>query len=400
MVNGVGTLVGDSNGVYRTDEAGEIRITGLIPGKSVVVTETRAPSGFILDTQSQTAQIKEGVTVSLTFKNQPKGAIIVQKRDSATGQPLSGAEFRVTTAAGCEVGLDGVIGSSTLTQNGIFTTDAQGEIRISNLAPGAYVLNEIKAPNGYVIDTPSTNVVVGNGGDTQTVIVKNSRAGTLLIEKKDSLTNKPLKGVTFKVTTAAGEFVPDESGRISSNGLYNTDANGQIKISGVVGTLVVTEVKTLPGYVIDEASRSQTVVVCPNDTQTLTFYNTPGTTLVIQKFIVGTDNEPLKGVKFLVTDDNGSPVGSSNGEYVTDANGRITINDLTPGSTITAREVQTVEGYVLDGSPKSIKIKEGEVQTLTFTNRKAGTLVILKKDSMSGALIPGAQFQLTYATTV
>ena len=392
-----GTLVGDSNGVYRTDEAGEIRITGLIPGKSVIVTETRAPSGFILDTQSQTAQIKEGVTVSLTFKNQPKGAIIVQKRDSATGQPLSGAEFRVTTAAGCEVGLDGVIGSSTLTQNGIFTTDAQGEIRISNLAPGAYVLNEIKAPNGYVIDTPSTNVVIGSGGDTQTVIVKNSRAGTLLIEKKDSLTNKPLKGVTFKVTTAAGEFVPDESGRISSNGLYNTDANGQIKISGVVGTLVVTEVKTLPGYVIDEASRSQTVVVYPNDTQKLTFYNTPGTTLVIQKFIAGTDNEPLKGVKFLVTDDNGSPVGPSNGEYVTDANGRITINDLTPGSTVTAREVQTVEGYVLDGSPKSIKIKEGEVQTLTFTNRKAGTLVILKKDSVSGALIPGAQFQLTYA---
>ena len=127
-----GTLIGDSNGVYRTDENGEIRIPGLKPGKSVVVTETRAPDGFILDTQSQTVQIKEGRTVSLTFKNQPKGALIIQKRDSATGQPLPGAEFRVTTAAGCEVGLDGVIGDSTLTQNGIFTTDAQGEIKITN----------------------------------------------------------------------------------------------------------------------------------------------------------------------------------------------------------------------------------------------------------------------------
>nr|WP_322203356.1 SpaA isopeptide-forming pilin-related protein [Acutalibacter sp. M00204] len=106
-------------------------MTGLTPGKSVVVTETRAPAGFILDTQSQTVQIKEGRTVSLTFKNQPRGAIIIQKRDSATGQPLPGAEFRVTTAAGCEVGLDGVIGTSTLTQNGIFTTDAQGEIKIT-----------------------------------------------------------------------------------------------------------------------------------------------------------------------------------------------------------------------------------------------------------------------------
>ena len=97
-------------------------------------------------------QIKEGRTVTLTFKNQPRGKLIIQKRDSATGLPLSGAEFRVTTAAGCEVGLDGVIGTSSLTQNGIFTTDAQGEIRITNLAPGAYVLTEIKAPDGYVMD--------------------------------------------------------------------------------------------------------------------------------------------------------------------------------------------------------------------------------------------------------
>ena len=68
-----GTLIGDSNGIYRTDENGEIRIEGLKPGKSVIVTETKAPDGFIIDTQSQTIQIKEGRTVSLTFKNQPKG---------------------------------------------------------------------------------------------------------------------------------------------------------------------------------------------------------------------------------------------------------------------------------------------------------------------------------------
>ena len=118
-----GTLIGDGNGIYRTDENGEIRIEGLKPGKSVVVTETRAPAGFILDTQSQTIQVKEGRTVSLTFKNQPKGQIIVQKRDSDTGAPLPGAQFRITTAAGCEVGLDGVIGTSTLTQNGIVRPD-------------------------------------------------------------------------------------------------------------------------------------------------------------------------------------------------------------------------------------------------------------------------------------
>ena len=388
-----GTLIGDSNGIFRTDEHGEIRVPGLKPGKSVIVTETKAPDGYLIDTQSQTVQIKEGRTVSLTFKNQPKGKLIIQKRDSATGQPLPGAEFRVTTAAGCEVGLDGVIGSSTLTQNGIFTTDGQGEITITNLAPGAYVLTEIKAPTGYVMDRASTNVVIGKNGDTQTVIVKNSKAGTLVIDKRDSLTGKPLQGVTFKVTTSTGAFVPAENGQISSNGLYFTDKDGKITIHGVVGTLVVTETATIPGYTIDEASRTQTVVVNPNDTQTLHFTNTPSTTLVIEKYIEGTTT-PLKGVTFLVTDSSGAVVGRSNGEFITDENGRVVINDLLPGTTVTAREVKTVEGFVLDGAPKSILIKAGEVQTLRFYNVRAGGLTVIKKDEKTGERIPGVQFEI------
>ena len=391
-----GTLIGDSNGIFRTDENGEIRIEGLAPGKSVIVTEVSAPPGYIIDTQSQTVQIKEGRTVTLTFKNQPKGELIIQKRDSATKQPLPGAEFRVTTAAGCEVGLDGVIGDSTLTQNGIFTTDSNGEIRITNLAPGAYVISEIRSPSGYVMDAPSTNVVIGEGGDTQTVVITNSKAGSLVIDKRDSMTGEPLEGVTFKVTTSTGEFVPDENGYISSNGLYKTDKDGNIQIDGVVGTLVVTEVETIPGYTIDPAHQTQTVQVNPNDTQTLYFTNTPSTTLVIEKYIEGTTT-PLEGVTFLVTDSSGAVVGPSNGEYITDENGRIVIDGLEPGITVTAREVKTVEGYVLDGAPKSIAIKAGEVQTLRFYNSKQGTLVIRKLDSETHEPLAGVEFELTYA---
>ena len=391
-----GTLIGDSNGIYRTDENGEIRIEGLAPGKSVVVTEVAAPPGYIIDTQSQTIQIKEGRTVTLTFKNQPKGELIIQKRDSTTGRPLLGAEFRVTTAAGCEVGLDGVIGDSTLTQNGIFITDSAGEIHITNLAPGAYVISEIKAPQGYVMDQASTNVVIGENGDTQTVVITNSKAGSLIIDKRDSLTGEPLEGVTFKVTTSTGEYVPDENGYISSNGLYKTDKDGKIQIDGVVGTLVVTETATIPGYSIDPATQTQTVQVNPNDTQTLTFYNTPSTTLVIEKYIEGTTT-PLEGVTFLVTDSSGAVVGASNGEYITDENGRIVIDDLEPGTTITAREVKTLEGYVLDTAPKSIEIKSGEVQTLRFYNSKQGTLVIRKLDSVTKEPLAGVEFELTYA---
>ena len=486
-----GTLIGDSNGVYRTDENGEIRIPGLKPGKSVVVTETRAPAGFIIDTQSQTVQIKEGRTVTLTFKNQPKGSLIIQKRDSLTGQPLPGAEFRVATAAGCEVGLDGVIGTSTLTQNGLFTTDSNGEIRITNLAPGAYVLTETKAPAGYVMDSPSTNVVIGANGDTQTVIVTNTPKGGLIVEKYDSVTKLPLSGAQFKITNANGELTPDNEGLTSSNGLYTTDRSGQIVLSKLLpGTYVVSEVKAPDNYQADPTP--QTVVVNAGDTQTLRFYddplctltilkrdavtkkplkgaeflvrdsegraigpnngryitgtdgtvtvsglapnativvseskaptgyikdetpknivvrtgvanslifdNEPATTLIIRKFIEGTENEPLSGVCFKVVDGSGAAVGPDDGCYYTDKAGEIVLDGIEPGTTVIAREIKTVEGYVLDGTPQDILIKAGEVQQLTFWNKRAGTLVIQKKDSVSGNLIAGAQFQLTYAS--
>ena len=486
-----GTLIGDSNGIYRSDENGEIRIPGLKPGKSVVVTEVRAPAGFILDTQSQTIQIQAGKTVSLTFKNQPKGSLIIQKRDSQTDEVLPGAEFRITTAAGCEVGLDGVIGTATLTSNGIFTTDSNGEIRISNLAPGALILTEIQAPAGYVIDNPSTNVVIGPNGDTQTVIVTNTPKGGLIVEKYDSVTKLPLAGAQFKIIYSNGELLPDNEGLTSSNGLYTTDVNGQIVLSKVKpGTLVVTEVRAPDNYQADPMP--QTVVVNAGDTQTLRFYNAPlctltilkrdavtkkplkgaeftvrdsegraigpnngryitgtdgtvtvsglapnativvseskaptgyikdetpknivvrsgvansltfdnepATTLIIRKFIEGTANEPLSGVAFKVVDGSGAAVGPDDGVYYTDHAGEIVLDGIEPGTTVIAREIKTVEGYVLDGTPQDILIKAGQVQQLTFWNKRAGTLVIQKKDSVTGALISGAQFQLTYAS--
>ena len=384
-----GTLIGDSNGIFRTDENGEIRITGLKPGKSVVVTETKAPDGFIIDTQSQTIQIQEGKTVSLTFKNQPKGGIIIQKRDSISGQPLPGAEFRVTTAAGCEVGLDGVIGTSTLTQNGLFTTDSSGEIRISNLAPGAYVLTETKAPTGYVMDAPSTNVVIGANGDTQTVIITNTPKATLTITKRDAVTRKPLANAEFIVRDSEGHAVGP------TNGIYKTGTDGTVIVSGLEpgSTIMVSETKAPTGYILDETPKS--IVVKSGISNSLIFDNEPGTTLIIRKFIEGTENEPLSGVAFKVVDGSGAAVGPDDGTYYTDKAGEIVLDGIEPGTTVIAREIKTVEGFVLDTTPQSILIKQGAAQTLTFFNKAEGGLELIKVSaSDTTRRIPGTTFEI------
>lgn len=89
------------------------------------------------------------------------------------------------------------------------------------------------------------------------------------------MTKEPLEGVQFKITYADGRVVDADGGQLSSNGLYWTDKNGQIKITGITGTIVATEMQSIPGYTIHEETRSQTVVVNTNDTQSLYFYNDP-----------------------------------------------------------------------------------------------------------------------------
>ena len=387
-----GTLIGDSNGIYRTDENGEILISGLQPGKSVVVTETQAPPGYLIDTQAQTVQIKEGRTVSLTFKNQPKGELIIQKRDSATGQPLAGAQFRVTTAAGCEVGLDGVIGDSTLTQNGIFTTDSSGEIRITNLAPGAYVLTEIKAPHGYVMDAPSTNVVIGEGGDTQTVVITNTPKGGLVINKLDSVTHEPLEGVEFTITEADGTVVDDNGGMTSSMGLYRTDENGQIMIDGLVGTFLVTETKTIEGYTIHEETRTQTVVINPNDTQTITVYNDPVGGLELIKVNADDTKERIPNTTFEIRRMDDALVDT----VTTDKNGRVFLA-LENGSYY-AVETESAEGFKLDDTPHYFEVKNGETTVLQVENTPVSAILIHKTDSTTGEGIYGVPFILYDST--
>ena len=383
-----GSLIGDSNGIYRTDENGEIRIGGLKPGKSVVVTEVTAPPGYMIDTQSQTIQIKEGRTVSLTFKNQPKGELIIQKRDNATGQPLPGAEFRVTTAAGCEVGLDGVIGDSTLTQNWVFTTDSSGEIRITNLAPGAYVLTEIKAPQGYVMDAPSTNVVIGEGVDTQTVVITNTPKGGLVINKLDSVTHEPLEGVEFTITEADGTVVDDNGGMTSSMGLYRTDENGQIIIDGLVGTFIITETKTIEGYTIHEESRTQTVVINPNDTQTITVYNDPIGGVEIIKVNADDTRERIPNTTFEIRRMDDALVDT----ITTDRNGRAYLA-LTDGSYY-AVEIESAEGFRLDDTPHYFEVEKGETTTLRMENTPVSAILIHKTDSTTGEGIYGVNFLL------
>lgn len=379
-----GTVVGDSNGVFTTGADGTILITGLEANKAIVVTETKAPDGFAIDTTPQTITTQAGKVVQLTFANAPYGKIIIEKRDSKTNELLPGAEFRVTTAAGCEVGQNGVIGDTNLTSNGIFTTGADGKITITNVRPGNYVITEIKAPDGYLIDDPTRTITV-TSGDTQTIVFKDTKPGGLIIEKRDSVTKEPLAGATFKVTTSDGRFVAQDGGATSTNGLYTTDANGQIHIVDLdPDTYVVTEVTAPDGYLTD--APSQTVKIEKNDTQTLTFYDTPLGGLTIVK-VDSESGKRLEGAKIEVAKMNGEIVGT----YVTDKLGVIQLPDLDDGW-YQLTEIKAPKGYLLDSTPQKVEVKKGETKTFEFENTASASMLIHKIDSVTRKGIQGVKF--------
>ena len=373
-----GSVIGNANGKYVTDSAGTIRIDGLTPGMTVIAREVRAKDGYILDDTPQSIKIKRNSVMTLEFRNQPKGGVLVKKVDSVTNAPISDVEFLVTDSDG------NLIGNA----NGKFVTDSAGAFTITDVAPGTtLIIKETRAKAGYILDdTPQTVKVKSN--EVVTVEFRNAPKGNLIIVKQDSVTKAPLEGVQFKIAYADGSYVDAEGGTLSSTGLYWTDKEGKITISGISGTVVVTEIETIPGYTIDENARTQTVVVNPNDTQTLYFYNTPVGGLQIIKSDKDSGKR-IAGVKFEICKMNGEIIGT----YTTDSDGVIYLPEAESGW-YTVTELEAASGYLLDTTPHRIEVKDGRTATLEITNHKSSRILLHKVDKATGKGIYGAVFLL------
>ena len=373
-----GSVIGNANGKYVTDSAGTIRIDSLTPGMTVIAKEVRAKDGYILDDTPQSVKIKRNAVMTLEFRNQPKGGVLVKKVDAVTNAPISDVEFLVTDSDG------NLIGNA----NGKFVTDSAGTFTITDIIPDTtLIIKETRTKDGYILDdTPQTVKVKSN--EVVTVEFRNQPKGNLIVVKQDSVTKAPLEGVQFEIVYANGSYVDADSGTLSSTGLYWTDKDGKIALSGISGTVVVTEVETIPGYTIDENSRTQTVVVDPNDTQTLYFYNTPAGGLQIIKSDESSGKR-ISGVRFEVRKVNGEIVGT----YTTDSDGVIYLPEIESGW-YTVTELKVAPGYLLDTASHRIEVKDGQTATLEITNHKSSRILLHKVDKDTGKGIYGAVFLL------
>jgi hypothetical protein len=178
----------NDNGNTSSDSAGNTETCSSVPAGSYTVTEGADPAGFAFTDLSCTASgtgtsatpasgnatrtanitIAGGGSVTCIYTNtQQLGAIKITKISTKSDLPLAGATFSITK------GGTAITGSP-------FTTDANGEICVDDLAFGDYVVTETGAPTGFVIDDPAgrTVTVDSNAGCADAVYGGESAAFT------------------------------------------------------------------------------------------------------------------------------------------------------------------------------------------------------------------------------
>ena len=370
-----GTVIG----TYRTSVNGSFTVTGCKAG-TYIIEELSSDGSHVIDTPPQTVYLsgKDQEVVQVYFNNSPKGSLLIKKVSSADNSPISDVQFFVTESDGT------VVGDS----NGYFVTDSAGTILIEGIDPGTtLVVKETRAKDGFILDdTPQTAQI--QAGQTVTLEFRNQPTGQLIIHKLSGNDKKtPLEGVQFKITYSDGSFVDADSGQLSSNGLYWTNSEGQIILSGLTGTVVVTEVESIPGYTIDPNTQSQTVVINPNDTQELYFYNNPIGGIEIIKVNASKTSERIPDTTFEIRRMDDALVDT----ITTDKNGRAYLA-LEDGSYY-AIEIEANPDFVLGDTPHYFEVKDGKVTTLRVTNAAASGILIHKVDT-SGEGIYGVKFLL------
>lgn len=365
----------------RTGEDGTAFVEGL-DAADYIVTEITAPGGYILDKNPRTISLEQGKTYTLTIENTKKPGLLIKKVDAQTSKPLAGASFKVTRGDG-----------SVVRENVV--SDADGIVHLAELDTGTYIITETKAPSGYVIDeTPKT--VELRAGQTYEVVFSNSRSYGLQIRKTIKGTNKPLSGCVFQVAKANGEII----------GKYTTNSAGLATVSGLEDDVyVVTELSCPEGYRLD--STPQNVIVKSGELATVEFQNEKLASIRIKK-IDAVTKKGIYGVRFLVKDESNNLIG----EYSTNQDGYIELRDiLTDGKSeikLKVEEIAVAQGYVLDSTVRTLRIRRGETTELVVENTPVlGQIQVVKKSSqdnpvtnqLKGSLLQGAVFEIENAET-
>ncbi|MBC8532024.1 SpaA isopeptide-forming pilin-related protein [Gehongia tenuis] len=413
-----------------TGANGEILFAGLEPGKIYWYKETAAPSGYVPDpaVHEVTAPAADSVNDVKTenITNQHYATLKIVKNSTFDNRTiaLSGAEFRVYPRTSGTSSAAEDLAASAPADIRTVTTGSTGAATIADLAPGAYWVEETRAPDGFTPSDTPVAVEVKSGDNlagyrtiTHATVINDPAKGKLQLKKVDASDSSKNLAATFSVY---GPAVGGAYGDTPAVTLTTSSING-LATSGYLdpGVYKIVETAAAEGYVLDAAPFYMTVEA-GHTTETIdgksdnVVKNTPKGELKIMKEAtwMGTGGSNgdftlgLGGAKFDIypkssrapedrTADKADAVAAGTRIQVTTANdGTVTV-PLDPG-TYWVEETEAPTGYDMPDNPvQQVTIVTKAVEEITVDNTpQTGRIRILKRDVNGGGPLDSAHFEV------
>ena len=164
----------------------------LVAGETYTLEETLVPdnSGYVPATSIRFT-VEDGGKVQHIFMQDDYTKVQISKADMTDGRELPGAKLKITDANG-----------NTIAE---WETNGQPH-RIERLKPGDYTLTETVAPDGYLL-SEEVHFTVQETGEIQKVTMYDAPAHSLLLTKRDIVTNAKLADARLTIRDAYGTTI-------------------------------------------------------------------------------------------------------------------------------------------------------------------------------------------------
>lgn len=406
------------NGITKKSASGRdgvVTFTGLAFGE-YTITEVEAPQGYV-----KAAPIKVTIDGSDSAERVIQLEPIENKHTKLTvtkfaedgKTALPGAEFIIRNAEGKYVKVDGTSFASFADKKEDATaivTGENGTFTLEYLPLGKYVLEEIEAPEGYMIVTASKDFEIKNS-ETR-VSINNTKIKTGLKIVKTDENGKLLEGIKFTLKNSADGFVTASgsggkytyTGRGDTGTEFTTDGRGEIFVSGLLwGTYYLSETNAPKGMVeikdqivkVDAENHNKTIELKlenRSEKGKIEFTKTDGA------------GKGLAGAvfKLKLVEESGTAYSTVKQMYaISDDEGRVSFEDV-PYGVYELTEVIAPEGYVRSNKTYYVSIggavAEGKnidiVPDVWLNSRTEKEFTVKKVSADGGEPLSGAVFQV------
>lgn len=357
-----------------SDKNGKIHYEGLAPGSYELV-EVEALEGYILNTEPIAFNIEasaEGRPQVLNlgaFVNYQGSIALIKENEGGRG--LDGVQFELRK-------LD--------EQNRLIATllsDKDGKIIYSGLAPGQYELTEIKAQDGYILNTEPIAFTIDASAAGRPEVLElgqfvNDQGGIELVKQDES--GRGLEGAKFRIIKT------DEQNKIIDD--ITAGKDGKVQYEGLApGHYTLLEVEAPAGYLVNTQGISFEIPeAAEGKVQTLDLGTLTDYTGRLEILKTDENGKPLAGAVFKILDESGSVVRD---QLTTDEQGYVHVTGLAPGQ-YKAVETKAPQGYQIDTTPAVFEIAakaQGEPQAVQIkaVNKKERVEYHVKTPAGRGA---------------